>query len=89
MAAQHIVAIQLRRKIIFDKRNKKRALELGMLVMMQDGRKMDFSGKFDAMWLGPYVVKAVFPINSLQLETLNGDLFPWKTSGSRCKQFRA
>ena len=88
VTAQHIEAIQRRRKIIFDKRNKRRALEPCMMVMMQDARKMDFSGKFDALWLGSYVMKAVFPNNSLQLETLNGESFPWRTSGSRCKQFR-
>ena len=36
-----------------------------MMVMIQDARKMDFLSKFDALWLGPYVVKAVFPNNSL------------------------
>ena len=89
VAAQHIEAIQRQKKKTFDKRNKKRALEPGMLVMIQDARKMDFLGKFDALWLGPYVVQAVFLNNSLQLETLNGESFPWRTSGSRCKQFRA
>ena len=34
MAAQHIEAIQRRRKIIFDKRHKKRALRPGMMVMI-------------------------------------------------------
>ncbi len=52
-AAQHMEAIQRRRKIIFDKRYKKRALQWGMLVMLQDGKKKDFLGKFDAVWLGP------------------------------------
>ena len=88
VASQHIEVIQQQRKIIFNKRNKKRALEPGMMVMMLDVRKMDFPGKFDALWLGPYAVKAVFPNNSLQLETLNGESFPWRTSGNRCKQFR-
>ena len=50
VAAQHIEAIQRRRRIIFDKRNKKRALEPGTMVMMQDAWKMDFPGKFDALW---------------------------------------
>ena len=88
VAAQHIEATQRRRKIIFDKRHKKRALEPGMMVMVHDAHKLDFPGKFDALWLGPYIVKEVFPNNSLRLETLNGESFPWRTSGSRCKQFR-
>ena len=53
IAAQHIEAIQRRKKIIFDKWNKKRALEPGMIVMTQNARKMDFPRKFDALWLGP------------------------------------
>ena len=53
VAAQHIEAIQRRRKIIFDKRNKRRALEPCMMVMILDARKMDFPGKFDVLWLGP------------------------------------
>ena len=87
MAAQHIEAIQ-RRKITFDKRHKKRALRLGMMVMIQNARKLDFLGKFDAVWLGPYLVHEVFPNNSMQLKMLNGESFPPCTSGSRCKKYR-
>ena len=88
-AAEHIEAIQRRREIIFDKRNNKRALQPCMMVMIQDGKKKYFSGKFDAVWLGPYIVKNTFPNNSLQLETLNGESFPTRTMGSRCKQYKA
>ena len=84
-AAQHIEAIQCRRKIIFDKRHKKRALQPGMMVMIQDVRKLEFPAKFDVIWLGPYLVNEAFSNNSLPLETLNGELFPTRTSGSRCK----
>ena len=42
VAAQHIEAIQRQRKKTFDKRNKKRALEPGMLVMIQDTQKWIF-----------------------------------------------
>jgi len=89
MAAQHIEAIQRRRKITFDKRHKRRALTPGMMVMIQDARKLEFPAKFNAVWLGPYLVYEVFPNNSIQLETLNGELFPTRTSGSRCKEYRA
>ena len=56
MAAQNIETIQRQRKIIFNKRYKKRALRPGMMVMIQDARKLDFPGKFDVEWLGPYLV---------------------------------
>ena len=89
MATQHIEAIQRRGKIIFNKWHKKIALRLGMMVMNQDARKLDFSGKFDAVWLGLYLVREVFLNNSMQLETLNGESFPTRTFGSRCKEYRA
>ena len=55
--------------------------------MLQDGKKKDFPGKFDAVWLGPYIVKNTFPNNSVQLETPNEQSFPTRASGSRCKEF--
>lgn len=88
VAAQNIETIQRQRKITFDKRHKKMALQTSMMVMVQDARKLDFPGKFDALWLGPYIVKKVFPNNSIQLETLNGKNFPSRTLSSRCKQYR-
>lgn len=88
MSAQHIEAIQRRRKITFDKKHKKRTLRTGMLVLLQDARKLDFPGEFDAVWLGPYLISEVFANNSIQLETLNGERFPTCTSGSRCKEYR-
>jgi hypothetical protein len=87
-SAQNIEAIQRRRKIAFDKKNRVRSLRPGMLVLLQDARRLDFPGKFDALWLGPYLVKEVFPNNSVQLQTLNGEDFPTRTSGSRCKEYK-
>ena len=88
MVAQHIEMIQRRQKIIFDKRHKKRMLRSGMMVMIQDSRQLEFPGKFDAVWLGPYLVREVFPNNSMQLETLNGKSFPTQTAGRMCKDYR-
>ena len=73
---QHIEATQRRRKVLFDKRNKTRVLQPGMLVSLQDDRKVDFPSQTDVVWLGPYLVSEVFLNNSVQLETLNGQLFP-------------
>ena len=87
-SAHHIKTIQRRMKITFDKKHKKRTLRAGMLVLLQAARKLDFPGKFDALWLGPYLMSKVFTNNSLQLETLNGERFPTRTSGSWCKEYR-
>lgn len=64
--AQHMEAIQQRGKIAFDKRHKVRSLRRGMLVLLQDAKKLDFPEKFDALQVGPYLVKEVFPNNSMQ-----------------------
>jgi hypothetical protein len=65
MGAQYIEAIQRRRNITFDERHKKKALRPSMTVLSQDARKLEFSGKLDALWLGPYFIREVFPNNSL------------------------
>jgi hypothetical protein len=88
LSAQHLEATQRRRKVAFDKRQKKRTLLPGMWVMVQDARKLEFSAKFDALWTGPYVIKEVFPNNSIQLKTLDGIDFPTCTNGSRCKEYK-
>ena len=59
-----------------------------MVVLLQDARKLIFSGKFNAVWLEPYLISEVFPNNSVQLETLTVEHFPIRTSGSRCKEHR-
>ena len=56
--------------------------------MIQVAKNSTSPGKFDAVWLDPYIVKNTFPNNSLQLETLNGESFPTRTVGSRCKQYK-
>lgn len=88
ISTQHVEAIQRRKKVAFDKRHKVRILQPGMLILLQDARRLDFPGKFDALWLGPYLMHDVFPNNSVQLETLNGELFPTRTSGNRLKEYK-
>jgi hypothetical protein len=88
LAAQHVETIQRRRKVTFDKRQRKRTLLPGMWVMVQDARKLEFPAKFDALWTGPYVIKEVFPNNSIQLKTIDGLDFPTRTNGSRCKEYK-
>jgi len=88
LASQHVETIQRRWKVAFDKRNKVRSLQSGMWVMVQDARRLKFPRKFDALWTGPYIIKDIFPNNSLQLKNLDGSEFPTRTNGSRCKEYR-
>jgi hypothetical protein len=59
-----------------------------MWVMVQDARRLEFPGKFDALWTGPYIIKEVFPNNSIQLKNLDGLEFPIRTNGGRCKEYK-
>jgi hypothetical protein len=88
LAAQFVEVTQRRRKVAFDKRQKTRKLPPDMWVMLQDTRKLEFPAKFDALWTGPYIIKEVFPNNSVQLKTLDGVDFPTHTNGSRCKEYK-
>ena len=60
----------------------RRTLTPGTMVMLQDGKKLEFPGKFDAIWLGPYWIMDSYPNNTLQLATLDGTYFPTRTSVS-------
>lgn len=86
-SAQHIETAQRRKKAAFDKSHKKRTLLPGTMVMLQDGKKLEFPGKFDAIWLGPYWIMEVYPNNTVQLATLDGTYFPMRTNGERCKTY--
>jgi hypothetical protein len=88
LAAQHVEVTQRRRKVAFDKRQKIRKLLPDMWVMLQDARKLEFPAKFDALWTSPYIIKEVFPNNSVQFKTLDGVDFPTRTNGSRCKEYK-
>jgi hypothetical protein len=88
LAAQHVEVTQRRRKVAFDKCQKIRKLLPDMWIMLQDAHKLEFPAKFDALWTGPYIIKEVFPNNSVQLKTLDGVDFPTRTNGSRCKEYK-
>lgn len=87
LSAQHIETDQRRKKLAFDKCHKNRTLTPGTMVMLQDGKKLEFPGKFDAIWLGPYWIMEAYPNNTVQLATLDGTYFPTRTNGERCKVY--
>jgi hypothetical protein len=47
---------------------------------------LEFLGKFDALWLGPFIIKEVFPNNYVQLQNLDGSNFPTCTNGGCGKE---
>lgn len=76
MPTQQVETTQRKRKEIFDKKIKKHLLTPKLWVMVQDARKLEFSVKFDALWIGPYIIKEAFDNNSIQLKTLDRKDFP-------------
>jgi len=48
-SSQHVEVIQCQRKVAFDKKSKVQTLEPGIWVLVQNARKMEFPGKFDAL----------------------------------------
>lgn len=62
---------------------------MGQWVLLRDNTYKDFPRKFDALWLGPYVIKESFANGSWLLEMLVGDVFPTCLSGEKCKEYTA
>lgn len=48
-----------------------RTLNPGTMFMLQDRKKLEFSGKFDAVWLEPYSIRQTYPNDTIQLATIN------------------
>jgi hypothetical protein len=88
LVAQHVEITQRQRKVYFDKKIKKRTLNASMWVIVQDAKRLEFLGKFDALWIGLYIIKEVFLNNLVQLKNLDGLKFPTHTNGGRCKEYK-
>jgi len=88
LVAQHVEITQRQRKVYLNKKVKKRTLNASMWVIVQDAKRLEFLGKFDALWIGLYIIKEVFPNNSDQLKNLDGLEFLIHTNGGQCKEYK-
>ena len=61
-------------KKTFDRRVKEEQFQIGDLVLKWDATNEDKHGKFDPMWVGPYVVVGYRGQNTFLLEYTNGVL---------------
>jgi hypothetical protein len=59
LAAQHVETTQRQRKVYFDNKVLKKTLNASIWVMVQDARRLEFLGKFNALWIGLYIIKDV------------------------------
>jgi hypothetical protein len=59
-----------------------------MWVMVQDAKRLEFLGKFDALWTSLYIIKEVFLNKSIQFKKLDDLKSPTHTNGGRCKEYK-
>ena len=68
-------AHQKRIKIIFDKRSKVDNFQVGYWVLKWDTDRKDKGkhGKFDSLWIGPFVIAQVHHNNTFKLQNIEGE----------------
>ena len=86
-ASKYLTHRQALTKKYHDKGLKKAVLNDGDLVLLYDSRFAHFPGKLHTRWLGPYIVHKVFPNGSVQVATLEGDVFPVRVHFDRLKKY--
>jgi alpha-galactosidase/6-phospho-beta-glucosidase family protein len=57
------------------------------MVLLQDGKKLEFLEIIDAIWLGLYWIMNVNMSNTGQLATLDAMYFSRHTNGERCNVY--
>ena len=57
------------------------------LVLLYDSKFTKFLGKFQMLWLGPYIIKEITDGGAVQLEKLNGEPFPGRVNGRILKLY--
>ena len=80
-------AIQKRRKSYYDSKLKKKTFTVNDYVLLYDSRYLDFPGKFQLRWHGPYKVTEVFQNGSIQLEDYEGKQLATRINGNRLKLY--
>ena len=82
-------AIQKRRKSYYDSKLKKKSFRVNDHVLLYDSRYLDFPGKFQLRWQGPYKVMEVFPNGSIQLQDFEGKQLATRINGNRLKLYQS
>ena len=73
----------------FDKSSRNRGFSNGDMVLLWDRRneKPGNHGKFDSLWLGPYIIREAAGQNSYHLSTLDGESLELPVNGQLLKMF--
>ncbi|MBE2321398.1 hypothetical protein DVA67_036135, partial [Solirubrobacter sp. CPCC 204708] len=73
-------------KAFHDKNIARKSFEPNQKVLLYNSRLHLFPGKLRSRWVGPFIVKAVFPHGAVEIENpKNGNVF--KVNGQRLKPF--
>ncbi|CAM6082642.1 unnamed protein product [Calypogeia fissa] len=86
-SARRLEHQQDKAKRYFDKHLKPKLLEKGDLVLMYDSRYIHFPGKLHTRWLGPYKVSKVFENGSIEVATLEEEVYPVRVNHDRLKKY--
>ena len=60
----------------------------GYLVLLYDNKFMKHPGKLQMHWLGPYLVHSITSGGAVQLQQLDGAVFPNIVNGSHLKPYK-
>ena len=76
-------------KEIFDRKVKEDTFSFGDMVLRWDARKEQKGkhGKFDNLWLGPFVISKILENNTFILQTLEGEELSNPMNGQFLKHF--
>ena len=76
-------------KRAFDKTTRKRVFSIGDTVLLWDKRreKPGKHGKFDSLWLGPFIIRDEAGPNSFHLSHLDGEPMNLPVNGQQLKLF--
>ena len=76
-------------KRTFDKSTKPRSFQVGDTILLWDKQreKPGKHGKFDSLWMGPYIIDEVAGANSFYLNDLEGERLNLRMNGLLLKMF--
>ena len=81
--------LQLQVKALYDRRTVSKKFESGDLVLMWNTRLQDKGkhGKFDPIWLGPYLIESLWGDDSYFVKDLSGNLLELPVHGQFMKRY--
>ena len=88
-ALDHSIRNQDKIKRTFDKSARPRPFQIGDTILLWDERrdKLGKHGKFDSLWMGPYIIYDMAGTNPFLLNTMEGEKLILLVNGQQLKLF--